>query len=306
MKHLAMRKGLFILSTTLLVLGSGSINTSAQELGFDGFTWNQVNAFNQARLLGNGAVIGGVTFSSGLPAQDGSSAGLDGFPSSGTGYNPDLTLGHLTQLSGTPNTTRFINLPLGNDGTSIRHGVELSYDSAVGLPNLPGNDLLVFESGSTLTDVEGMMIRLVYNGQGAESATSWYYQAPVSVAALSTGGLFTFAYDASDLGVPENALITRVQIANLIATDTVLDSTPVDLIGLFAGEGQVVFDGSGTLPDKGPLAGTRFDRIFSVTQLDPDPLYVTGLHDVLSVPEPSTFALIGLGGALMFRRRKTC
>src|SRR2546421_9599030 len=102
----------------LLLLLAGIIAAPAPSFATDifsfaGYTFNQTFTPDRASLLGTNAVLGGATFSAGLPTT--ATTGIN-FPQS-AGFNYALSLGNLTGLA-TAAAVHAVNLPNGNNGTS--------------------------------------------------------------------------------------------------------------------------------------------------------------------------------------------
>ncbi len=274
-----MKKTLFSFLAAIGIFCADSAVQAGDTFTFAGFTFNQLNAPDTGTLLGGGQTLGGAVFSSGYATNP--TAEIN-FPSAtNVDFNSARALAPLVGL--VPSSVKAINLPQGNNGTTTRHGIEVSWSNR-GLPNKSGNDLVIYESGSNSNTVEGIMIRARVN---TNNWTDWYYFAPTNF--QSTGflseGLFAFSYDLSKMGLTTNDFIDRVQLANLMQADRIETAFPTDVGGgVLVGEGKVVFDNSSTnLPDAGPFDG---NRRFDSTTYDPDPLYVVGLHDTFEVTPP--------------------
>ncbi len=263
------------------VILTAALSTSAQDVfRFAGQTFDQRNTPNQAALLGNSATLGDARFSPGV-ATTTTPGMIPNFPENGTGYNGALGLGQLTGLGA---GSRAVNLPSGNDGVRTRQGIEVWWTGFRGLPNLEGADLVIFEAGSSIAAVEGVMIRVHVARTSIfepEEWTPWYYNPPTSFGlTLGAEGVFANVFDLSDLGVRAGGVIDRIQMGNLIQADRI--AGPGERVGnALVGSGRVVFDGtSDVLPDAGSLDP---DRLFDPTTFDPDPLYAAALHGVVAL-----------------------
>jgi hypothetical protein len=169
-----------------------------------------------------------------------------------------------------------INMPHGNNGSTIRDGIEVGWSGGRMLANTGGDDFAIYESGSTPTSPEGFMVRAELAAGGF---TSWYFQANDAFELYLTQpaggeGSFVHRFDLSDMGLADGALVTGIQIANLIAIDTLNGASGTRTVNVGGGPGTAHGFGSGAL--------------------DPDPLYV-GIATGHLVPEPSTFALAAIG-----------
>lgn len=260
----------------------GGLTASATDIfTFAGYTFDQGNTPDRATLLGNNVLLGGATFSSGFPT---TATGPVDFPQGGTGFNDALTLGRLVGFSTVG--VRGINLPNGNNGSSTRHGIEVFWSANLGAVNLPGPDFVIYETGSTSNTVEGVMARVRTN-PSTDTWTDWFYFTPDNHQVLTAPEVaFSFGFDLSDMGVPGNAVIDRIQMANLTASDRIDTTNSVQISpGIFVGQGRVVFNtnASNVLPDAGSFDS---DRRFDSATYDPDPLYVAVLHTTCEAVPP--------------------
>lgn len=277
----------------------------AASFTFATFTFDQDVTPDTFGLLGNGAVIGGATFSANLPNSITRSVGFNsvsGTANSGfvgePGFDPSLSLGRqanaqagVTQSDGSSCLFACaLNLPRSNLGETRRHGLEVTWSGGLVLTNGAGDDFVVYESASTPTADEGYMVRV---GTAGGAFSDWRFEAFDAFEAYTETpvqtvvGAHATAFDLTSFGLGLTDTINVIQIANLMPGDT-----------LGAG-GLVLFDGSG--------AATGFGG----GEFDPDPLYVGALSVMIdpnsaAVPlPPAGFLLLGALGALgVFRRRK--
>ena len=292
---------------------------SAATFSFAGYSWDQDKTPNILGLIGNGANLGGAQFSANLPINITRSVGFQNSNPTGSantgftglpGYNHTLTLGvqantqhGLVQINPVPNSPSLfssaVNLPSGNDGSLARHGISVTWSGGRSLANGPGDEFLIYESGSDATSSEGQMVRVHLTGDGY---SMWYYRAVNAFSLYSQStpvgeGAFATSFDLSSLGLPLNTLIDEIQIANMQPGDR------INTVGTFALSGPVVFsDPGGTLarPSVGNLLGMNPNSTFLSTAFDPDPLYIAVTGSL--VPEPATGAMLGLGALLLTRR----
>ena len=288
--------------------GAHAISASAATFTFASYSWDQDNTPDVGTRLGNGVNLGGAAFSAGLAS---TSAGDVGFPDQPSGshalstFNTALTTSRLTGVAITPNTSRPLNLPSGNDGTTARHGVELGWTGGRSFVNGIGSDFVMYESASSSTAPENPMVRVRL--AGTNTFSDWHYFAPDAYqlyVSNATEGAFATGVDLADMGLNLGDSIDLIQIANLIGADRISGTTTHSFGGQNFGEGRVVFDGSTLVkPDPGSAASFR-DTGYGASTLDPDILYVGMLGS--QVPEPSTLLLAGvclLGGAGIRKRR---
>lgn len=278
----------------------------AASFTFATFTFDQDDTPDTFGLLGNGATIGGAQFSSGNATRITRSVGFNSVSGNANagfvgepGFDPSLSLGRLgnaqaglTQSDGSNCLFACaINLPNGNDGRTVRHGIEVSWSGGLVLTNGTGDDFVVFESASSSTGVEGYMVRV---GTAGGAFSDWRFETfdafeAYTVSPGTTGeGAHATGFDLASFGLGINDTINVIQLANLIAADTI------------GADGRVLFDGTGAAHG------------FGSSSLDPDPLYIAALSAVVDpnasavVPlPPAGFLLLGALGTLgFFRRRK--
>lgn len=278
----------------------------AASFTFAGFTFDQDYTPDSLALLGGGANLGGAAFSTGYVTTITQSTAfvassvVSGVISPQPGFDPSLTLGRqgydqqgLVQGSSPPDCHYgcAINMPAGNSGTTVRHGIEVSWSGGGALLNGSGNDFVVYESasGSALSNREAYMVRVGFAGGGF---SDWRYEFVDAFEAYlsSTEGATATAFDLSDFGILNGGSIISIQIANLVAADRVGG----------AGDGVVNFGGVGNTPlvSAGGVA-------FASGARDPDPLYVGVLGTVQVVPVPAAVWLLGSAlGVLGLARRR--
>lgn len=278
----------------------GALPAMAGIYTFAGVAFEQDSTPDVLGLLDGGVTIGGTTFGANdvnritaSVAFVASSVGGGGVITPQPGFNPALSLGRqanaqhgVTQSDGTAcHYACAINLPRGDNGTTLRHGIEVGWSGGRTLGNGAGNDIVIYESGSAgATGAEGYMVRVRSAATGDFSA--WRYEVADGFGAYlgSADGAWATQFDLSDFGLSAGAAIDLIQIANLIQADRLSGST-------------VSFDGTGTTHG------------FSTSRLDPDPLYVGILHGLnapAAVDAPSALAAFGVGLAALglIRRRR--
>ena len=259
--------GAFILS---VVLADADVYT------FGGYSWNQKNTPDRVSFLGEGKKLGGAIFSDGLPKEV--TRSVD-FPATSRGFDARLTLGFLKPDDG--GGARALNLPLFNDGSMVRHGLSLSWSGNRMIPNLHGPDFVVFESGegpNGAKDSRGPELFMVRARNAfTQKWTPWFHKGTrdfKSYGKQSAPGAFITSFDFEELGIPFGDSVNRLEIANMVRTDSVGGSRIP-----FAG--PVIFDNKDRLGVK-PRPLVPFIGSYEQNLLyGPDMLYVASLQNVL-------------------------
>ncbi len=183
-------------------------------------------------------------------------------------------------MNGSPTgRARFVEL-----GTSVDRKIILVDWEGKRLPNLSGEDFVVYEVG-TLGGPEGFMVAV--RKKGSTEFSQWRYEFANS---FTTGyNVFATAYNLSDFGLQEGESIDAIMIANLIDADRVDHSS---------GQGNVILGGgAGYVPLQGPQSATP-NQPYPSTRFDADIVYVAALHNLLpaTVNIKGTVTLEDFGG----------
>ena len=258
-----------------LVVDQRDPTLAAPLFRFAGFTFDQTDTPDlAAALAGTPAGSMGVT----LTTTPGPATGAVNFPESAAGFTTALSVGRL--LNPALTGARALNLPLGNNGTTARAGIELTWSVGRTLSNQPGRDFVFYESADDAGGPDGAMVQVRVAG-GAW--TRWFYR-PAEAFATYTGstvGAFVTSFDLSDFGLGAGVAIDAIRYVNLTAADRI-DGPGVERVpgsGALVGQGFVLPGDNGATssvrPDPGPLALFSF---YGSATFDPDPLYVGVLH----------------------------
>lgn len=293
------------MAATALLIASGP--AQAASFTFATYTFEQDYTPDTLALLGSGATLGGATFSAGnvtnitqSVAFVAASIGPGTTINPQAGFDPSRTLGRQANAQFgllQPDSTSCvygcaINMPNGNVGTTVRHGIQASWSGGGQLVNGVGDDFVIYESasGSAITNREAYMVRLAF---ADGSYTPWRYEIVDAFENYlsSAEGATATAFDLSSFGVANGGVIAAIQLANLIAADKVDGAT---------GFGNVNFAGVGFNP-----LTTASGVAFASGARDPDPLYIGILGTVQVVPVPAAVWLFGGAlGLLGFARRR--
>ncbi len=266
---------LFIIGLLVFLLCS---RLYSQYYSFAGYKWNQEHTPDRVEFLGNGEVVGGALFAIGLPSNV--TRPVE-FPSNWKGFRANLSLGSEDPARPGP---RALNLPLYDDGTSMRHGVTLSWSGNRVLPNMKGEDFVVYESGEgegSRADKIGPELYMVRVRNAVTSVWSpWYHKGTDRFQIYGkrgSAGAYAAGFDLDDFGVKFGGLIDRIQIANMTRSDRLIGKgVPF--------RGQVLFvsdDGEGRVPR--PVASFLLSYE-SKLLYGPDLLYVASLHRTFQNP----------------------
>lgn len=294
-RHLRRRQNATLSITAPGVLANDTPDNSGQTLSiaplvsqtftFDGITFDQALTPNQIFTLSAGNYSNAVVNS--LP--QGTSSNPSGFLETSPGFLTGLSTGHLYNNTADSTFTRAVNLPLANDGTANRSGIELRWAAGVMLTNLSGDDFVVFEAGSTGAP-EAFMVQVhnpvddIWSPWVYIKAQSFkFYNASIP----NDGGLHSTKFNLDSFGIAANGSVDRIRIVNVTNEDRMVNSS---------GEGTVLADDNGATSANLPL--TPAGAAFAGTALDPDIVYVGSLH-ALQATIPSYSATSELGATVV-------
>ncbi|GBC96370.1 hypothetical protein HRbin16_02172 [bacterium HR16] len=237
----------------------------AQVFTVGGYSWDLANSPTRA-----------------LPVQPDNVSGFNFYDSDFLYDQPSFdrtkTIGWI--MNGSPTgRARFVEL-----GTSVDRKIILVDWEGKRLPNLSGEDFVVYEVGS-LGAPEGFMVAV--RKKGSTEFSQWRYEFANS---FTTGyNVFATAYNLSDFGLQDGEAIDAIMIANLIDADRVDNSS---------GQGNVILGGgTGYVPLQGPQSATP-NQPYPSTRFDADIVYVAALHNLLpaTVNIKGTVTLEDFGG----------
>jgi len=167
------------------------------------------------------------------------------------------------------------NPRLGGRGNAVVRKIFLVDWEGMRLPNLPGEDFVLYEVGSPGAP-EAFMVAV--RKKGATTFSQWRYEFANTFTANYL--VFATAFNLDDFGIGENESIDAILIANLIDADRVDNPS---------GQGNVILGGgSGYVPAQGPLSDAPAPP-YQSTRFDADIVYVGVLHHIL----PPGFAVSG-------------
>jgi hypothetical protein len=250
-----------------------------------GFNFNTANSFTSASVI-SGSITSDDTFN--VPTTELNDGGING--------EPALTLGRLLGYTGSgASAKRRVTLGDVNNSNTIRTIVELGLPTGMGVPNLAGNDLVVFEQGSAnAPEAFAISVRVA----GSLTFSDYRYEIwDASQVGTSSATIFGTAFDLSSFGLAAGASIDAIRIMNLRLDipNGVIDYTPL------GGEGTVV---TGAIPPVGYALPTGYgplkNLVFNPGDYDPDIGYVGVLQNLAAVPEASSFAFFGLVGVVAY------
>ncbi len=245
--------------------------TNMAQYSFAGVTFEQNSTPDVQSALAVGTYSDAIVTH--LPS---GSSSVSGFPDAPTtGFDPALSLGvvHSPVTSG----PRLLNLPSGNNGTTRRSGVELGWSNNRLLPNGPGNDFVVYESGTISGSGKSPEPFLVQVYNASTSAwSSWYYFAATSSAPYGgTGneGAFATVFDLSNMGVGSGDYVSQIRLVNI---------TDEDRLASASGEGVVIPEDNGANSEHLAIPGPEapYSAFTPASNYDPDPVYLGVLHDL--------------------------
>ncbi|MCL6473850.1 MAG: hypothetical protein K6U75_02170 [Firmicutes bacterium] len=230
--------------------------TAAQTYSVGGYTWDITNGVKRV-----------------LPVDPPQVSGFNFFDSEflkDTDFDRTKTLGWMMSGSSPTGNPRFVEL-----GNAVVRKIFLVDWEGMRLPNLPGEDFVLYEVGSPGAP-EAFMVAV--RKKGATTFSQWRYEFANTFTANYL--VFATAFNLDDFGIGENESIDAILIANLIDADRVDNPS---------GQGNVILGGgSGYVPVQGPLSDAP-TQPYQSTRFDADIVYVGVLHHIL----PPGFAVSG-------------
>lgn len=257
------------------------------------------------------------------------------FQSSLTGFNPspvgDQTLWNFTNTYTSNSSTYFTGI-----ATAFVNTTNASTSSISGTINSSGNVYINFTSSSGTNVGVGQFLNVsgeyqflmqTHSGTAASYVNHWSYMAPTnsltqitlqsesSVATYPTNSVWNqyswiagsdWKYNATSLQGLGSFSITSYNNGYFIGVGLQANTTPFEILGSVTPTGEILFNYTGTNGSYlgslwGNLDGTTMNLVTYDSSGNP-----TLDGTAQSVPEPSTYALFGIGaiGMLMVLRRK--
>ena len=230
--------------------------TAAQTYSVGGYMWNIANGVKRA-LPVDPPLVSGFSFFDSEFLKD-------------TDFDRSKTLGWMMSGGSPTGNPRFVEL-----GTPVVRKIFLVDWEGMRLPNLPGEDLVVYEVGSVGAP-EAFMVAV--RKKGETTFRPWRYEFADTYTTRYL--VFATAFNLDDFGIAEGESIDAILIANLIDADRVDHPS---------GQGNVILGGgSGYVPVQGPLSDTP-TQPYQAARFDADIVYVGVLHSIL----PPGFAVSG-------------
>ncbi len=229
--------------------------------------------FNQADTVSAAVVVEGDL--------EVSRAAADRFAKTLAEFESPRSVGNLLGY-GTDDRAYFVPFPELNgqapEPNIERVSVELSWSNGFAAVNGPGDDVVIFESGSAgAPEPFGISVRAI----SQSTMSRWRYEFPDDFD--TTEEVFATAIDFSDFGVPEGDIVDTLRVSNVFNSDANAFGTGPDRVDDPVGEGFIVrfgdpgYDSSftlGTAPNAGEATTDR---------LDTDIVYVVALRPLVRV-----------------------
>ena len=188
-----------------------------------------------------------------------------------SGFDPQMTIGHLLSLSASPFSVAAV-YPNGGGGLPTpnvtRTAIAVKFELTGGVPNLPGDDFVVFES----VNPEPFAVRVESRGSGSR----FRYEFPD--AQDTANGAWATAFDLSDFGIRPNGTVHRILVMNLFNADA---ASGEDRVAQASGEGQVVQPSDADYATAFPIRTSASGPLVPTSSLDPDIVYIVSLHPIV-------------------------
>ena len=276
-KHLY-RLGLALTVLTVLEL-STSNSAEAATFTVGGFTWDQANSVSTAEIVqGSMEEMAFITpFGQGF-----------------TEFDPSQSVGQLLGYNPNPAYSSIVPFPDSNGSLIVpnqdRATIKLTWDNRL-LPNLAGDDFVIYESGNPDAP-EGFSVSVLKYGESQFRTRRYEFADEFDDDHL----VFGTAFNLDDFGLESGDLIIAIAIGNLFNSEAV---TGADLVDDPSGEGNLLSPGDSGGYD---ILTSPLGSEYATDKLDADIVYAVGLHNVVPVPEPLTIlgsaTALGIGGLL--------
>ena len=231
-----------------------------------GFLFNQINSVTDAVVVEGNLEV------------DMSSA--DRFAKTLVDFESFRSVGNLLGY-GTDDRAYFVPFPAQNgnfpEPNTQRVSIELSWSPGIVAVNRPGDDLVLFESGSPGgSEPFGIRVRATSESQ----FSGMRYEFPDRFD--NTEEVFATGIDFSDFGVPEGGLVDALQVSNIYNSEASAHGTGPDRVSDPSGQGNLLRFGDPGYESGFPLL-TGPNAVEPATdKLDTDIVYAVALHPLVN------------------------
>ena len=243
-----------------------------------GFTFDEANTIRTASIVEGPLTVVDRSNSKFGRFSEEYATNINGHINEFRNFDRSRSVGRLLGRQSANDYARHIGLAEPGDTAPMqnvhRTTVELTWGGAAGLPNKPGADFVIFESG--LPEAYVVSVRKA----GSSEFSHPRYQFVDSVDKLHNAN--ATAFDISKFGLGENDVITAIRIRSVFSS---LARNGGDRVDDASGQGTILYPGDPQYKGGSPILNKAGGREFKPDELGADIVYVAGLHNLVPIKD---------------------